>query len=485
MGLRLLGPLELLDDEGRPVKLGGPKERRVLAVLAVHLGESVSEARLADVLWGDDPPPTATKTLQSYISRLRKAVATTGGLRIDSVESGYVLHGAPHAVDVAEVDELIVEARAAVDRGDLDRAAERLRAAERRWRGPVLGDLADEQFAQAEASRLEGRRSSVVEDRLEVELAWGVTASWSSELEALTAHHPLRERLWRTRMIALYRSGRQADALRAYQDLRTVLRDDLGIDPSPELRALEAAILAQDPELEWVASAPARAAGEVRPVRPPMPRALERDDRCVGREGELAAMENRWVKAHDGFRQAVLLAGEPGIGKTTLAAALARRAHDDGAIVLYGRCDEDVGSAFQPFSEALRALVAVTPDDRLLALGHHAAHLTRLVPELAERLPALAPAIPADAAAERYSLFEAVAAFLARAAVETPVLLVLDDLHWAAKPTLLLLRHVLRADLEMRLLVVAAYRAPRSIGPTPSSTCSRTSGATSRSSGSR
>jgi DNA-binding SARP family transcriptional activator len=450
----------VLDDDGRTVRLGGPKERRVLAVLAVHIDEPVSEARLADVLWGDEPPPTATKTLQTYISRLRKALGAGGDLRIDSVESGYVLRSAPDAVDRVEVDALIASAREAVGRGDHEVAAERLRAAERHWRGPVLGDLADEPFARAESARLEELRLSVVEERLEVELACGCHADLVGELEALVGRHPMRERLWGARMVALYRSGRQADALRAYQDLRALLRDELGIDPSPELRSLEAAILLQGPELDWVATAPAAppAARPALAARPPLPRALERDDRCVGREGELARLDNHWAKAQDGFRQAVLIAGEPGIGKTSLAAALARRAHDGGALVLYGRCDEDVGSAFQPFTEALRALVAALPDDQLRALGHHAAHLARLLPELGERLPGLAPTIPADAAAERYSLFEAVVALLAGATVDAPVLFVLDDLHWGAKPTLLLLRHVLRAEVEMRLLVVATYR---------------------------
>ncbi len=443
------------------MKLGGPKERRVLAVLAVHLDQPVSEARLADVLWADDPPPTATKTLQTYIARLRKALGASRDLWIESVESGYVLRSAPGALDSVEVDALVAEAREAAARGDHDAAAGRLRTAETRWRRPVLGDLADEPFALAESTRLEELRLSVLEERLEVELACGRHADLVGELEALAGRYPLRERLWGARMTALYRSGRQADALRAYQDVRRILRDELGIDPSPELRSLEAAILRQDAELDWQATAaapPSAAPSALTDRPPPLPRALEREDLCVGRGDELARLDTRWAKAQDGFRQAVLIAGEPGIGKTTLAAALARRAHDAGALVLYGRCDEDVGSAFQPFTEALRALVVRIPDDQLRALRHHAAHLARLLPELGERLPGLAPAIPADAAAERYSLFEAVVALLARATVDAPVLFVLDDLHWAAKPTLLLLRHVLRSDAEMRFLVVATYR---------------------------
>ncbi len=181
-------------------------------------------------------------------------------------------------------------------------------------------------------------------------------------------------------------------------------------------------------------------------------------DHHVGRDGEFERLANLWDKAHDGFRQAALVGGEPGVGKTTLASALARRAHETGAVVLYGRCDEDVGIAFEPFVQAIAVLVDAMSDADLAGLGHHAPHLARLYPAVAHRVPGLDTMVSTDAEGERYSLFEAVVALVAMVANDTPVLMVLDDLHWADKATLLLLRHLLRADLDLRLLVVATYR---------------------------
>lgn len=458
MQLRLLGPVDVVDDEGRPVALGGPKERRLLAVLAAHLDEPLSDARLSDALWGDEPPPSATKTLQAYIARLRKVLSAGDDLRIDSVEKGYVLRGAPGAVDVVEVEALVEKARDARSSGAHQHAAELLKAAEGRWRGQPLGELAHEPFAMAESARLEELRLTITEARIDAELTCGHHGELVGELDALTNLHPLREGLWAARLLALYRSGRQADALRAYQELRRTLGDELGIEPSPTLRSLEQAILLQSHELDWQPTTTSSSTSVAAGTALPLARALARDCVCVGRDDELARLLNLWEKARDHDRHLALLCGEPGIGKTTLAASLARRAHDDGALVLYGRCDEDLGLAFQPFTEALRALVVVLPDDTLTALGHHAIHLARLLPELGDRLPDLGPVIPSDAAAERYRAFEAVVALLALVSVDSPVLFVVEDVHWATQPTLLLLRHVLRADAAVRLLVVATYR---------------------------
>jgi class 3 adenylate cyclase/tetratricopeptide (TPR) repeat protein len=188
----------------------------------------------------------------------------------------------------------------------------------------------------------------------------------------------------------------------------------------------------------------------------PMPRLLTDVGRIfVGRDAKVERLSQLWKESAVGERRVALLAGEPGVGKTRLAAELARAVHSEGAIVLAGRCDEDLGVPYQPFVEALRGYLAYAGE---LELGRHGGELTRLVPELAQRAPGLPPPLQSDPETERYRLFDAVAAWLGNASAETPVLLVLDDLHWAARPTLLLLRHVLRSPEPMRLLVLATYR---------------------------
>ncbi|MCA1842388.1 MAG: AAA family ATPase, partial [Actinobacteria bacterium] len=179
----------------------------------------------------------------------------------------------------------------------------------------------------------------------------------------------------------------------------------------------------------------------------------------VGRDAELERLEQLWKEAAAGGRRAVLFAGEPGVGKTRLAAELAARVHEQGRLVLAGRCDEDLGVPYQPFVEALRHFVDHAPEElRRERLGRYAGELPRLVPELAEHLPDLPPPLKSDPETERYRLFDAVAGWLSAVSADEPLLLVLDDLQWAAKPTLLLLRHVLHVPEAMRLLIVATYR---------------------------
>jgi class 3 adenylate cyclase/tetratricopeptide (TPR) repeat protein len=192
----------------------------------------------------------------------------------------------------------------------------------------------------------------------------------------------------------------------------------------------------------------------------PMPALLSDIGRnFVGRDAQLERLGQLWKEAVAGERRVALLAGEPGVGKTRLAAELAIRVHDDGGVVLAGRCDEDLGVPYQPFVEAGRHFVDHTqPGELKERLGRYGGELTRLIPELAERAPGLAPPLQSDPETERYRLFDAVAAWLSAASAEEPVLLVLDDLQWAAKPTLLLLRHVVRASDPRRLLIVATYR---------------------------
>jgi predicted ATPase/DNA-binding SARP family transcriptional activator/class 3 adenylate cyclase len=250
--VRLLGPLEVVGANG-PASLGGAKERAVFAMLALHVNQVVSEDRMVDALWKDSPPRTATKTFRSYVSRLRRAVAEAGAdkAEIETVPGGYRLLLEPDELDVARVEQLLDEARAAVAQGDPTWAAVVLAEAARTWRGQPLGDLADEHWAIADANRLAELRLVILEERVDAELACGRHSSLVAELESLCTTYPLRERFWAQHIVALYRSGRQAEALRVYQRLRGTLADELGLEPSPELQALERAVLAQDPTLAW------------------------------------------------------------------------------------------------------------------------------------------------------------------------------------------------------------------------------------------
>jgi DNA-binding SARP family transcriptional activator/DNA polymerase III delta prime subunit len=644
---RILGPLEVVH-EGRSLALGGGRERTLLALLLLSANQVISVERLAEDLWAGRPPEGANHALRVYVSRLRKSLREAGGDEVLVTQPlGYVARVEADALDASRFEALVARGRKEAGKGDHQGAAATLREALALWRGPALADLADAPFARAEGARLEEARLSALEERIEADLACGRHGELVAELDALTRAHPLRERLWAQRMVALYRSGRQADALRAYQELRVLLGEELGLEPSAALARLEGAMLRHEPELDWppagraAVSPPApgslegvvtflftdlvgstqllerlgedaaeelrrthfsllrqavseaggqevknlgdglmvafasplaalgcalavqrgvaehnrahperhlgvrvglqsgeavraeddffgsavvvakrlcdRAgagqilAGELvaslvgsrgdfrfRPLGPlalkglgtpvpgvavawqrpedaeagpeggevgqplliPLPNFLTGTGRVfVGREDELDHLRVAWKEAQAGRRRVVLLGGEPGVGKTRLAAVLAEELHPEGSTVLAGRCDEDLGVSYQPMVEALRHQVDHTPNAHLAArLGRFGGELTRLVPELAERAPGLAAPLRSDPETERYRLFDAVAAWLGAVSADQPVLLVLDDLQWAARPTLHLLRHLVRSPTPMRLLVLGTYR---------------------------
>jgi len=247
MEFRILGPLEARIG-GRAVPLGGPKQRALLALLLLNRDEVVSVDRLFDGLWGESPPPTAAKIVQIYVSRLRRALGSDGEGPLLTRPPGYVLQVPPGALDLERFERLVERARAAAANEPADAAAA-LREALALWRGPALADVAFEPFAGPEIARLEERRLAALEGRIDAELVLGRHGDLVGELRALVREHPYREGLRARLVLALYRSGRQVEALEAYREARRTLVEELGIEPSPELARLETSILRHDPGL--------------------------------------------------------------------------------------------------------------------------------------------------------------------------------------------------------------------------------------------
>ncbi len=244
---RILGPLEAREGD-ELLSLGGPKQRALLAILLLNANQPVSVDRLIDELWGGEPPGTAAHSVEVYVSQLRKAIGDAGV--IVTQRPGYRLQAAPEQIDLHRFELLAAEGRRALAAGDAETGAARLRSALALWRGAPLGDFTFETFAQAAIARLEDLRLSALEDRIDADLALGHHAEVVGELEGLVREHALRERPRGQLMLALYRSGRQAEALEVYAATRAALVDGLGIEPSPALQRLERAILNQDASLE-------------------------------------------------------------------------------------------------------------------------------------------------------------------------------------------------------------------------------------------
>ena len=451
MHFRILGSLEVAErDVTRP--LGGARQRAVLAILLLHRGEVVSGERLIEELWGERAPATAAKVLQAYISRLRKAI---GGDVLRTHGRGYVLSPAAGALDLDEFERLAADGRAALAAGDAAVAAARLREALGLWRGPVLSDFTYEAFAQGEIARLEEARLAALEDRIDADLALGRHDWLVPELELVAREHPLRERLCAQRMLALYRAGRQAEALQAYRDSRRILIDQLGIEPGRELRELHQAIVRQDQQLDLQGETRILALREVR-----------RSAAFVGRQRELSELAGALQDAAGGQGRLLLLSGEPGIGKSRLAEELARHARAHGAHVLVGRCWEAGGApAFWPWLQSLRSYLRVEAREELVSeLGPGAAEIAAILPELHELIPGLRQPAAPESEGARFRLFHATAEFLRRASQKRPLVLILDDLHAADTPSLLLLQFLAREIGSMHVLLLAAMR---DVDPTP------------------
>jgi predicted ATPase/DNA-binding SARP family transcriptional activator/tetratricopeptide (TPR) repeat protein len=314
MEIRLLGPLEVVGDDGRVIDVGGPRPRALLTVLALAGGHPVAAERLLDQVWASDD--AGRNRLLVQISRLRRLL---GGEYVRTCAGGYALELPPDAVDVARFDRLAAAGRAALDRGDPSQAGRLLRRALSMWRGSPLTELVRTGNAGGVIARLEEARSAATEDRIEADLLVGGHRELTGEIEALVAAYPLRERLWGQLVVALYRSGRQGDALGAYRRARTVLAEELGVDPGPALRRLESQVLSQHPDLDEPAT----------PAAPGVAAASDRDrglgnlpapaSTLIGRGDELAAL-TRLLAAG----RLVTVVGTGGVGKTRLAIEAAR-----------------------------------------------------------------------------------------------------------------------------------------------------------------
>jgi DNA-binding SARP family transcriptional activator len=356
----VLGPMEVVDD-GRGVQVVAGKERALLAQLALLANRVVSRDRLIQVAWGDDPPPTATATLNTYISHLRNALEPSRTRRTEgdvllTRPPGYVLAVDDAMVDALRFERLVAKGRRALASGDPAGAGAALDESLRLWRGPALVDFATDLWARPEAARLEELHVAAKEDRVEADLLLGRSHELVSRLQRLVAEHPLRERLWAQLMIALYRSGRQGEALRTFGRLRGLLADEMGIDPSPSLQRLEQDILNQRPSLEPRSARPSDPASTT--VRPPpshhaqqlcerrargMEEAPARSgtiaDRLrsnrrrafVGRAGEVELFRST-VEALELPFAVLFVHGPGGIGKTSLLSALSEVAQEAGAI---------------------------------------------------------------------------------------------------------------------------------------------------------
>ncbi|MGP4027761.1 BTAD domain-containing putative transcriptional regulator [Actinomadura sp. 3N407] len=433
---------------GEPADLGGPRQRSVLARLVAARGRMVTADRLVDDLWAGTAPPRAAAGLQSFVSHLRRALEPgrpprTPARVLVTEPPGYALRLPDGSVDAWRFDALIDEAAGLLDT-DPPRALRRAEAALAEWRGPAYAEFAGLPWAAAEAARLDERRRLAVERRAEAMLRLASAAEAVPDLETHAAANPLREEAWRLLALALYRAGRQGDALAALRRARAALTEELGVDPGPALRRLETDILAQSPDLGETG----RRGG--RPVlRPaPEPGPAQAQPAFVGRVQELARLDDAAADAAKGRGGVVLVGGDAGMGKTALADRFARGLAERGWTCAWGRAPETGGApAAWPWAELLRELAAAAPP----AAGLDG----RLGPLLDD---AVTGPGDADVGTGRFRLHLAVGDYLTAVADAAPLLLVLDDLHWADEETLALLVRLAGRLRDRPVLLVATFR---------------------------
>jgi len=473
----VLGPLALTSAEGT-LSVSGTRRRAILARLLIEPSHCVPIGRLADDAWDGVPPAGVQSTLRSHLSMLRKALGkdrlfTRNGSVVLEVKSGEL-----------DLDAFVSD----VSLGRKFRASRQAEAAARHfehaislWRGPALSDVDGYSWATPEISRLQESRLEAVESLLETRLQLGDNLQAVAEAELAVNDSPLRERGWAILMVALYRAGRQADALRAYQRVRSHLTGELGIEPSEMLRSLEQAILRQDRLLDhheatdWGPGAPSSSAriqndldasgptgrGVASPIDESDLSWVARSDspEMIGRGTEFGSVAAARARARSGRLNLVVISGEPGIGKTRLAAEVAVAAAADGDLVMYGRCNEQPLSPYEALRSALSRIIRHSTGISALAeIGEQRQALAQVIPEARVDNVADGRVRGQAAEAERFQSFEAVSSFLAVLSQRRPAILVLEDLQWSDSPGLAMLGHVLRSNVDAPLLVVVTMR---------------------------
>ena len=451
-----------------PINLGGPKQRALLAALALHRGRAVAADTLADLVWDGSPPPGVSGTMQGYVAGLRRALEpgrTTrgGGTLLVTEHPGYALRLPDEDLDTVAFESVVASAHTLVapladalcrgralppgspDAGELSVLNDSLATALGLWRGVPFAELGDAPAAAAERGRLEELRVLATEDRAALGILLGLHATVAAELDAHTRAHPLRERAWALRALALAGSGRQADALAVLRDVRDVLDEELGLEPGAELRAVQAAVLRQDAITLAEPAAPAASAAGVSTgsttaatgpeTHAPLPFPTLWPWSLAGRDEELAALTDlvdRVVAGAGSSPAFVALTGEPGIGKSRLAIELATYADERGVTIAWGRCSQDDGApALWPWATVL------------------------------ERLGSALPSTDDGGDGAAFRAWETVVQTVLSAAEQGPLLLVLDDLHWADTSSLRVLRLLTEAvavESPARLLVLATWR---------------------------
>ncbi len=445
----ILGAAEVRLD-GVAVDLGTRKQRGLLAALALHRGRPVPPDTIVDLLWGETPPTAVTATLQGYVARLRRALEPGRAPRAPSQvlvtqQVGYALLLPDLALDADRFEAAVSAAHRRLgtgaaplaagpgpDRDELESLLSDLDTTLGLWRGMPYTELEDAPAAQAERARLEELRVVALEDRALAELGLGRHAVVAGELEVLTATYPLRERLWVLRGLALTRSGRQADALEVLRQVRDLLDVELGLEPGAELRALQTAVLRQDPALQWSPPAALTGTSTEHPRSEPPARPVESAWPLVGRDDQLAALVGLLEQSerHPVF---AVVTGEPGIGKSRLCAELAAAAAAEGTTVVAGRCSQDEGAPpLYPWA--------------------------RVLSELGHALPSEQGTDGSQDSSSRFQAWEAIARTVLDAARDRHLLVVLDDLHWADTSTLRVLRLLAESAEAGRLMVVSTWR---------------------------
>ncbi len=456
--IQLCGLLSVeIDGRQLAPALRGRQVPLVLAYLALNRARELGRDELGDALWPRQAPQSQDASLRTLLSRLRSALGADVVLGRERLR-------------LALPEPVWIDFEAAITGIERAREALAMKDARAAWalaqvpfnisgRGLLPGTQAE--WLEPRRRELDGLRLEALEliGRAGLMLGGTQLASVQRAARALIEASPYRESGYVLLMQALALEGNVAEALQAFERLRTLLRDELGTAPSPESIAAHERLLHPSRGHGYRTGGAAERSRD--PVRIELPGELrtERAPALVGRGIELAGLERLWRAQHDSDGEEPdggrigLLVGEPGIGKSRLAAELARRVHSHGAIVLFGRCPQEPLAPYQPFLEALRHYISHAPLEHLQATaGAHGAELQRVLPELRQRLPHLPPPAADQPETERYRLFEAVAGLLAEIAARSPLLLVLDDLHWADRPTLLLLRHLARASSRVPIL---------------------------------